>query len=59
MADSLSEWPWSSWNYVMGQEPIPQWLEVDKMLLQFAKYKTIARRKFEKNGVRSFFLPFC
>ncbi|MBB1422055.1 transposase [Pseudoalteromonas sp. SG43-7] len=46
MADSLSEWPWSSWNYVMGQEPIPQWLAVDKMLLQFAKYKTIARRKF-------------
>jgi len=46
MVDSLSDWPWSSWNYVMGQEPIPQWLAVDKMLLQFAKYKTIAKRKF-------------
>jgi len=30
----------------MGQAPIPQWLAVDKMLLQFAKYKTIAKRKF-------------
>ncbi len=46
MVDSLSDWPWSSWNYVMGQEPIPQWLAVDKLLLQFAKYKAIAKRKF-------------
>ena len=46
MVDSLSDWPWSSWHYVMGQETIPQWLSVDKMLLQFAKYKTIAKRKF-------------
>jgi hypothetical protein len=46
MVDSLSDWPWSSWHHVMGQEPIPQWLSVDKMLLQFAKYKTIAKRKF-------------
>lgn len=48
MVGNLFKWPWSSWVYVMGKEPVPDWLAVDKMLLQFAKYKTIARRNFAK-----------
>jgi len=30
----------------MGQAHVPAWLEIDKMLLQFGKFKAIARRKF-------------
>ena len=46
MVDNLSEWPWSSWRFVMGETQAPAWLAIDTMLLQFSKYKTIARRKF-------------
>ncbi len=35
MVDSLSDWPWSSWHFTMGQAHVPAWLEIDKMLLQF------------------------
>ena len=31
---------------LMGQVQTPEWLEIDKMLLQFRKSKVIARRKF-------------
>ena len=46
MVDNLSEWPWSSWRFVMGETEAPAWLAIDTMLLQFSKYKAIARRKF-------------
>ena len=46
MVDSLSEWPWSSWHFTMGQVQVPKWLEIDKMLLQFGKSKAMARRSF-------------
>lgn len=46
MVDNLSEWPWSSWYFVMGEAQAPEWLAVDKMLLQFSKYKAISKRKF-------------
>ncbi|WP_282131962.1 hypothetical protein [Pseudoalteromonas aliena] len=38
MVDSLSQWPWSSWHYVMREREAPVWLDVDKILLQFTKY---------------------
>ncbi|WP_213608082.1 transposase [Pseudoalteromonas sp.] len=46
MVKSLSKWPWSSWHFMMGLGQVPEWFEIDKMLLQFGKYKAIARRKF-------------
>ncbi|KAA1164706.1 REP-associated tyrosine transposase, partial [Pseudoalteromonas fuliginea] len=46
MVDNLSEWPWSSWRFVMLETEAPAWLAIHTMLLQFSKYKAIARRKF-------------
>lgn len=46
MVDNLSEWPWSSWRFVMLETEAPAWLAIDTMLLQFSKYRAIARRKF-------------
>ena len=46
MVDNLSEWPWSSWRFVMLETEAPAWLAIDTMLLQFSKYRAIARREF-------------
>jgi DNA-directed RNA polymerase specialized sigma24 family protein len=35
MVKSPGEWPWSSYNAMMGREASPRWLATDKILSQF------------------------
>ena len=37
MASSPEEWPWFSWNCMLGNVESPVWLSTDTLLVQFAK----------------------
>lgn len=42
MVDTPSEYLWSSWYRMMGDNPVPEWLAVEQTLLRFATTRTKA-----------------
>jgi putative transposase len=54
MASSPEEWPWSSWNCMLGNVESPVWLSTDTLLVQFAKNRQDAIQSyndFVKSGI--------
>lgn len=41
-----SEYGWSSYLATMGKTPAPKWLEIDWVLSQFGKDRSVARRRY-------------
>jgi len=51
-----SEWPWSSYPAIIGEAPVPEWLDVDWLLGQFGKERRLAvaaYREFVMAGLGS------
>jgi putative transposase len=46
MVDSLDDWHWSSYPFVVGREAPPPWLDADWLLRQFAPERGEARRAY-------------
>ncbi|MBV1932870.1 MAG: transposase [Porticoccaceae bacterium] len=42
----IGKWPWSSYPAMMGDVPVPSWLETDWLLAQFSRQKKRARAKY-------------
>jgi putative transposase len=54
MVNSPEEWRWSSWHCMLGNVESPVWLSTDTLLVQFAKNRQDAIRRyieFVKSGV--------
>ena len=43
MVSDLGDWPWSSYPAMIGQAPVPVWLQTDWLLGQFASQRERAR----------------
>lgn len=53
MVRSARDWPWSSYRATAGQQPCPEWLQVDWLLAAFSKKKGMAieaYREFVNQG---------
>ncbi len=48
MADTCSQWPWSSYRDSCAERNAPPWLAVDQLLLLFAKQRTEAISKYQQ-----------
>jgi hypothetical protein len=48
MVKSPGEWPWSSYNAMMGREASPRWLATDKILSQFGSNRLEARESYKR-----------
>lgn len=48
LAQEPGEWPWTSFNTVMGRTKGPAWLNIDRVLEQFAAQRGVARRRYRK-----------
>ena len=46
MVDSPEQWPWSSYQAMIGAVPVPKWLAVASLLSQFGTVPTEARRNY-------------
>jgi hypothetical protein len=46
MVNLLEDWSWSSYLAIMGGVEVPQWLDADWILSQFATQRKIARVKY-------------
>lgn len=48
LVDEPGQWPWSSFNAVVGQVACPGWLETDGLLAQFGEERGEARRRYRR-----------
>ena len=48
MVEEPGQWPWSSFNAVMGRAACPEWLETDGLLAQFGEQRGMARRRYRR-----------
>ncbi len=48
MVESLEDWRWSSYPYIMGQETVPPWLDADWLLSQFGAQRESARLHYSQ-----------
>lgn len=46
MVKKPENWPWSSYRASVGLEPAAPWLEVDGLLAQFAKRRSLAQQRY-------------
>jgi REP element-mobilizing transposase RayT len=46
MVDSAVEWPWSSHCYVLGKQPVPNWLDMDWLLNCFGQDRANALARY-------------
>ncbi|MFC3031026.1 transposase [Pseudoalteromonas fenneropenaei] len=46
MVDSPADWPWSSYQDAIGVRASPDWLATDALLLQFAKSRKVAIKRY-------------
>ena len=56
MVRQPGKWPWCSYRAMIGDSPAPTWLATDGILMQFAKRRAIAQRRyseFVKQGIKS------
>ncbi len=44
--EAPEEWPWSSYEAMMGTAPAPSWLAMDALLSQFGASREKARRRY-------------
>jgi len=48
MVDAPEQWRWSSYRAMIGKEPVPKWLSVERILGQFGEPVGQARRRFAR-----------
>jgi REP element-mobilizing transposase RayT len=48
MVDSPEQWPWSSYQAMIGAVPVPKWLAVASLLSLFGTTATAARRRYRR-----------
>jgi len=48
MVAEPGEWPWSSYNAMLGKGFCPPWLTTEGMLAQFSDKRTVARRRYKR-----------
>ena len=48
MVKSVGEWPWSSYQAMMGELPVPDWLTVERLLSEFGTTRNTARLRYGK-----------
>ncbi|PMJ90631.1 transposase [Vibrio sp. 10N.261.55.A7] len=48
MVDTPDEYPWSSWDCIIGKKEAPDWLAVNQTLLQFGKQKNKAKLRYQQ-----------
>lgn len=48
MVKRPNQWPWSSYHAMVGAQNPPKWLIVDALLVQFARSRAVARRRYER-----------
>jgi REP element-mobilizing transposase RayT len=48
MVRKVADWPWSSYRVSVGLEPAASWLEVDGLLAQFGKRRSLAQQRYEQ-----------
>ena len=48
MVASSSQWPWSSYQAMIGEAPLPKWLAVDRFLSQLGIVRAKARRRYRR-----------
>ena len=46
MVQAVADYPWNSYNLILGKAPAPEWLAVDQLLAHFSEHKTQAIRLF-------------
>jgi hypothetical protein len=46
MVDTPEQWPWSSYQALIGTAPTPSWLAVDGLLSQFGASREEARQRY-------------
>lgn len=44
--NDAADWPWSSYNAVLGKTSVPDWLECDWLLAQFGMHRTRAIKRY-------------
>src|SRR5699024_7193860 len=48
MVNEPDEYEWSSYRAMVGQVQAPRWLETDGLLLQFARHRSEASRRYRR-----------
>jgi REP element-mobilizing transposase RayT len=48
MVKTLDDWPWSSYQSMIGQADVPPWLDADWLLNQFGRQRIRARQKYQQ-----------
>ena len=48
MVKQPGDWPWSSYEAMMGEVQSPPWLSTDGLLVQFSKQRAAARRRYHQ-----------
>jgi len=48
MVREPGKWPWSSYNAVVGAQPVPRWLAAERLLAEFGRARSVARRRYER-----------
>jgi len=48
MVNDPENWPWSSYRATVGLDVAAPWLAVNGLLVQFAKERTLAQRRYKK-----------
>lgn len=46
MVKTAGQWFWSSYRYMIGKTPPPDWLEIDRLLGQFSTQRTEAQQRY-------------
>jgi len=46
MVAQVDDWAWSSYPAMVGQAPVPEWLEVDWLLANFGERRSIALQRY-------------
>ena len=46
MVKAAGDWQWSSYRAMVGEAPVPVWLDVDRLLGQFGETRAAARREY-------------
>jgi REP element-mobilizing transposase RayT len=46
MVDKPGDWSWSSYRSCVGLEPVAPWLEVESLLAQFGKRRSLAHQRY-------------
>ncbi|WP_300318903.1 transposase [Accumulibacter sp.] len=46
MVDAVEQWPWSSYPAMVGEAPVPEWMDTDRLLSEFGADHKAARQRY-------------